>query len=1047
MSSPKKLFGLILVLCAIFQASVSVVQAADLNAISSEFLPGQLLVGYRRPTHIQGLLDVEGVQAILWNSNLEKLGTVLLSVNPGEELAIAENLLLLPGIRFAEPNYLVEPALAPSDALWPQQYGPAQIGAPAAWDITTGSADTVLAIIDSGIDLGHPEFAGRILPGYDFIDRDKTPNDQCGHGTHVAGIAAAAGDNAQGIAGIAWNVKIMPLKVLAGPNSPFGPCGGTTASVADALIWAADRNVDIINLSIGTSAPSALMQNATYYAYQKGVALFAAAGNAGTSPVFYPAAYPWVMAVGATNVLEERASYSNFGAGLDIMAPGSDILSTTPRGYFYYSDPASYGLSHNYDFLSGTSMAAPFVSGSAALLASLPGYDTPDRIYEGITTTAADMEAVGMDANTGYGLLQLDAAMAYLPTSPPVTIALPSTQYDILDSRICANLVSYFWRDATQGTVLPIFGSNGSHTVALPFTFTYAEVDYAEVTVSANGYLTFGGSGGESENFLIPGIAQPNNFIAPFWDNLNPSAGGLIYATTNGVAPEREFVVQWNNVPRQGVGGFLDFEVILHEDSGEITFQYKTLRGNGAEGESATIGLEFADGHGGSEYSYNQKKAIGERTAIRFVPYINIPIPSEDCMAASTQNDNRVALQEGETLLETVVTSEGGTFKLAPFCVNIPAGLVEKDSILRIRLLNTGPNLPMEWQNLGQFIDVEIDPKPDFSRGSPILCYQLNTETLLANGGHGENLFFAHFLPGDKSWSYLASSVDKIGTNVFASTPHFSLFGVFSVKPGQLPTTGATVTPSLTRWLPILLLVPIAFGIPKRFLSLRVPILNVTGLAALLGTLLLLFLGLPLFTANAQENNQRLPDPQIVSPSIAAGSSSVLSYLKPDEPKKDLLSLATIEYGDRLIERISIPKLNIASDVLPLGWQANRSLKDILKTEWDSPQGVVGWVVTSALPGDSGNVILYGHNNIYDAVFRNLADLSEGDVIHLVSSGGLKTYSVSEVHLLPMLTDVQQSQAYSQFLQPTDEPVLTIISCWPYISNTHRVVIRALPTE
>jgi thermitase len=181
----------------------------------------------------------------------------MVQVPVGQEDTYLRQLRSLPNVRFVERNAIVRADWIPDDPLWGSQYGPAHVQAPAAWDTTTGSPSVILAIVDSGIDSNHPEFAGRILPGYDFVQKDAIPQDECGHGTHVAGIAAASGNNAEGIAGIAWNVKILPIRVLN------RQCLGDVATVAEGIVGAVERGAKVINLSLGTSVNSLLLQQAT----------------------------------------------------------------------------------------------------------------------------------------------------------------------------------------------------------------------------------------------------------------------------------------------------------------------------------------------------------------------------------------------------------------------------------------------------------------------------------------------------------------------------------------------------------------------------------------------------------------------------------------------------------------------------------------------------------------------------------------------------------------------------------------------------------------
>jgi thermitase len=310
----------------------------------------------------------------------------VVDVPAGQEESYRKKLAGSPGVLFVEPNYIVSASAdyLPNDPLYSPniddplgQWAPLQIQAPAAWGSgVTGSNSVVLAVIDSGVDSAHPDLAGRLMAGYDFYQDDAIPQDECGHGTHVTGIAAANGDNGIGIAGIDWGAQVLPVRVL-GPD-----CSGPVSAVAAGIVWAVDKHgADVINLSLGMVSPSRLLEYATYYAYQRGAAIFAAAGNSGTTPILYPAAYPWIMAIGATNSSGLRSSASNYGDQLDLMAPGVNILSTFPT-----SESSPYG------YLTGTSMAAAHASGAGALLASQAVFDTPLKIYNALTGTALDMD-------------------------------------------------------------------------------------------------------------------------------------------------------------------------------------------------------------------------------------------------------------------------------------------------------------------------------------------------------------------------------------------------------------------------------------------------------------------------------------------------------------------------------------------------------------------------------------------------------------------------------------------------------------------------------
>ena len=334
------------------------------------------------------------------NSQLAKLGVFIMDVSDGNFDERLVELRNISGVGYVEPDYPVQAVdTIPNDPSFSSQYGLAAIRAPQGWDLSTGSPAVTIAILDSGVDLGHLELAGKIVQGYDFVNNDNFPQDDYGHGTHVAGIAAAWGNNGLGISGVSWGARILPLKVL---NSTGG---GSFSNVAAALVWAADHGAQIVNMSLGGSSYSQIMQDAVTYAAGNGVLMVAASGNAGMNFVLYPARFSEVMAVGATDVSNQYVSFSNYGAEIDVAAPGASILSLWPGGYSTQS---------------GTSMAAPYVSGLAAVLF---GYgNSAATVRSQLETTALDISPPGADIYTGAGLIQMDAAIRLaIPTTPQAT--------------------------------------------------------------------------------------------------------------------------------------------------------------------------------------------------------------------------------------------------------------------------------------------------------------------------------------------------------------------------------------------------------------------------------------------------------------------------------------------------------------------------------------------------------------------------------------------------------------------------------------------------
>lgn len=235
----------------------------------------------------------------------------------------------------------------------------ADIDAPEAWEIATGSSEVKIAILDSGIDQSHPDLAGKIKAEVNFTT-SPTEDDNYGHGTHVAGTAAANTNNLIGVAGVGYNSSLMNVKVLG--DDGYGPYSWIAAGIT----WAADNGADIINMSLGNNIKSSTLEDAVNYAWDQGLVIVAAAGNSANPSKTYPAYYENCIAVAATNNNDVKASFSSYGSWVDVAAPGENVYSTFPDHPFYLQ--AVYKRSNNYDFGSGTSMSTPHVAGVAALV-------------------------------------------------------------------------------------------------------------------------------------------------------------------------------------------------------------------------------------------------------------------------------------------------------------------------------------------------------------------------------------------------------------------------------------------------------------------------------------------------------------------------------------------------------------------------------------------------------------------------------------------------------------------------------------------------------
>jgi type VII secretion-associated serine protease mycosin len=298
----------------------------------------------------------------------------------------------IPSVAYCEPNYIYLQNEIPNDLLYSRyQWNLPVIDTEEGWTLSRGKKSVTIAVIDSGVDLNHPDLVHRLQTGYNVLAENNIPEDDNGHGTHVAGIIASEPNNHEGVAGITWFNRVMPIKALNADGY------GTSFDVAKGIRWAVDHGAKVINLSLGNYQPSTVLEEAIRYAYSHDVVLVAASGNDSTSQPSFPAAYPEVISVGAVNPDLSFATYSNYGNYLDVVAPGTNIASTFSQ--------------HRYAALSGTSMAAPHVTALAGLIRSINPHLTNDDVKQIIINTATDLGNNGKDPYYGYGLINVYRAL------------------------------------------------------------------------------------------------------------------------------------------------------------------------------------------------------------------------------------------------------------------------------------------------------------------------------------------------------------------------------------------------------------------------------------------------------------------------------------------------------------------------------------------------------------------------------------------------------------------------------------------------------------
>lgn len=368
-------------------AALASVLLAGSSFGQSAYAKGRIVVQFQPGFAIQ----TANAQDLMGARPVARLGhgrAMILAVPSGvDERKFAEAFASRPGVEFAEPDYIFE-LQAPNDPHYPNQWHLHKTVVPAAWNYTKGSSDVIIAILDSGVDPTHPDLAPKLVPGWNFISGNDSMLDDNGHGTAVAGSATAATDNALGIAGLAWNARLMPIKVAGSNGSAY------SSTLYNGLVWAADHGARVANMSFMVSSSSLVKSGMSYFRSKGGVSTVSA-GNYNTEDTNPD--NPDCLTVAATDSNDAKASWSNYGTIVDMTAPGVGILTTNRGG--------------GYGSWSGTSFSAPITAGAVALVfAANPALD-PAQAIAIIKDNTDDIGTPGWDKYFGTGRLNVEKAV------------------------------------------------------------------------------------------------------------------------------------------------------------------------------------------------------------------------------------------------------------------------------------------------------------------------------------------------------------------------------------------------------------------------------------------------------------------------------------------------------------------------------------------------------------------------------------------------------------------------------------------------------------
>lgn len=501
----------------------ALVPAQAVAADEAQWVPGRLLVQPRAglsEAEFDKIIKKQGGKQV---GKIEGINVRVIQLPPqASEKAVEALLKNNKHLKFAERDMIVRPEGTANDTYYSSAWHLPKIGATTAWDVTTGD-NVVIAVLDSGVDATHPDLAGRLIPGWNFYDNNSNTADVFGHGTLVAGSASANTNNGVGVASVAGNALIMPLRISATDGS------ASFSNMAKALTWAADKGAHVANISYQSVSGSATVASAAQYMKNKGGVTVVAAGNTGVEQTFAPT--DTMISVSATTSSDAVASWSSYGSYVDVAAPGSGIWTTKKGG--------------GYGSANGTSFASPVTAAVIAMMRSVNPVLPPADLEKILISTAVDLGTAGFDKKFGHGRINAAAAVSAAQSAkvsdtsaPSVGIGAPIAGAKV--SGLVAVDVSASDNVGVSRVELFVNGTKFASDTTAPYSFSWdsAAVADGNVSLTAYAYDAAGNFASRAVTVAVSNAVPPSepektvaDTVAPTASLINPTAGSTLSAS------------------------------------------------------------------------------------------------------------------------------------------------------------------------------------------------------------------------------------------------------------------------------------------------------------------------------------------------------------------------------------------------------------------------------------------------------------------------------------------------------------------------------------